>query len=119
MHQCTNAPMYQCVWHAQTVPHHSPSWKSGYYQVRRATKKPTGPPEEAIRDAERRRCQEATCNMLGGDGCLSAAGKARRCFSPTCAPAGGEQESAGEQHAREAGAAQRDEQRAPGDTVGG
>ena len=52
--------------------------------------------------------------MLGGDGCLSAAGKARRCFSPTCAPAGGEQESAGEQHAREAGAAQRDEQLAPG-----
>ena len=109
--------MYQCVWHAQTVPHHSPSWKSGYYQVRRATKKLTGPPEEAIRDAER---GAATCNTQGGDGGLSAAaGKARRCVPPPGAPAGGEQEGAGEQHARDARAAQRDEQRAPGDTVGG
>ena len=57
--------------------------------------------------------KKATCNKLGGGGGgLSAAGKARRCVPPPGAPAGGEQEGAGNQQARDAGAAQRDDQHA-------
>ena len=57
--------------------------------------------------------RKATCNTLGGGGGVSAAaGKARRCVPPPGAPAGGEQEGASNQHARDAGAAQRDDQRA-------
>ena len=60
------------------------------------------------------RCHEATRNTLGCGGGLSTAGKARRCVPPPGAPAGGEQQGTGSQHARDADTAQRDEHRAPG-----
>ena len=58
--------------------------------------------------------RQHTRNTLGCGGGLSAAGKARRCVPPPGAPAGGEQQGTGSQHARDADTAQRDEQRAPG-----
>ena len=102
MHQCSNAPMRLAradssapqTWLLSSVEQP----RDRRVRLRRQTGMPSGGA-----------ARKATCNTLGGGGGVSAAaGKARRCVPPPGAPAGGEQEGAGEQHARDTGAAQRD-----------